>query len=147
MARLNRPVAYEPTTATLDRLYIFSIRFESGMEVVKIGKSSGKSSLDRMLQIQRDYFNKYRCTFICRIVRDRECEEAFKYETALHSFFKEYRYTPKTAFSGSTELFCISLDAAKEAYEYILDNGIDSLKDFEYDPSGYKETEPDNLLF
>jgi len=144
MARLNRPVAYEPTTATLDRLYIFSIRFESGMEVVKIGKSSGKSSLDRMLQIQRDYFNKYRCTFICRIVRDRECDDVFSKESMLHRFFKEYQYKPHTAFDGSTELFVIGLDEAKMAYKAVLDG--ENLDEYEYDPEIFK-AEVDNLLF
>ena len=142
LTRPNRDI----NVPLVNRLYIFSIRFESGMEVVKIGKSSGKSSLDRMLQIQRDYFNKYRCTFICRIVRDRECEDVFKYETELHRFFEEYKYKPKIPFDGSTELFCIPIEAAKEAYMFLLDNGLGSLDNYEYDPEVYKE-EVDELPF
>ena len=143
--KLNRPNR-DINVSLVNRLYIFSIRFESGMEVVKIGKSSGKSSLDRMLQIQRDYFNKYRCTFICRIVRDRECEDVFKYETELHRFFEKYQYKAKIPFDGSTELFCISDLVAREAYDYLTKEGLGALSDFVYDPEVYKE-EVDELPF
>jgi len=130
----------------IERLYLFSIRFESGMECVKIGKSSGSSSLDRMLQIQRDYFNRNRCTFICRIVRDRPIDkDVFKYESALHRFFEDYRYRPKIAFDGSTELFNINKEEAIEAYEYLLDNRYEALDSYSYEPTT-KECE-DSLPF
>lgn len=145
MAKLSRPGRYTPEAAQ-DRVYLLDITFASGMKCIKIGKSSGKSSLDRMLQIQRDYYNKYRVTFICNIKRDRPVDDAFKVETALHKFFQDYKYTPKIAFDGSTELFVISIEAAVEAYEYILENGVDSLKDYEYDPEVYRE-EVDELPF
>ena len=124
---------------SLRRVYLLDITFKSGMKVIKIGVSSGKSSLDRMLQIQRDYYNKYRVTFICNIKRDRAVEDAFKAETALHKFFQDYKYTPKIAFDGSTELFCIYPEAAVEALEYILENGVNALQDFVYDPEVYEE--------
>jgi len=131
----------------IDRLYLFDIVLPSGMKVVKIGKSSGKSSLDRMLQIQRDYYNKNRSTFICHIKRDRPIEEdVFKYEAELHRFFKDYQYTPKVVFDGSTECFCVYIDAAVEAMEYLLDNGLGSLDEFEYDPEVYTPKE-DSLPF
>lgn len=145
MAKLTRMTTHtvEPKQ---DRVYLLDITFASGMKVVKIGKSSGKSSLDRMLQIQRDYYNKYRVTFICNIKRDRAVEDAFKVETALHKFFQDYKYTAKIPFDGSTELFCISIEAATEAYEYILENGVGSLEEYEYNPEVYKE-EVDELPF
>lgn len=130
-----------------ERLYIFHIKFDSGMEVVKIGKSSGDNSVDRMLQIQRDYFMRNRCTFICKIKRDRVVpENVFQYETVLHHFFKDYQYTPKSSFDGSSELFAIPLDAAVDVYEYLLENGLDSLDGMEFDPSNYYEEE-DQLPF
>lgn len=145
MAKLNRPCEYT-TESKQDRVYLLDITFASGMKCVKIGKSSGKSSLDRMLQIQRDYYTKYRVTFICNIKRDRVVEDAFKVETDLHRFFQGYKYTPKIAFDGSTELFNISIEAATEAYEYILENGVGSLEVYEYNPEVYKE-EVDELPF
>lgn len=126
----------------VERLYIFEITFATGMQVVKIGKSSGSSSLDRMLSIQRDYYHKYRTTFLCRIKRDRVVEKGvFQKETELHNFFKEFQYRPKAAFDGSTELFCVPLDSAVEAYEWILDGN--SLDDYEYE---LPESEPEDQL-
>lgn len=145
MAKLNRPSKYA-TEPKQDRVYLLDITFASGMKVVKIGKSSGSSSLDRMLQIQRDYYNKYRVTFICNIKRDRPVEDAFKAETALHKFFQDYKYTAKIAFDGSTELFVIPIQAAVEALEHILEKGIESLEGYEYDPEVYRE-EVDELPF
>lgn len=145
MAKLSRPGRYTPE-APQDRVYLLDITFASGMKCIKIGKSSGKSSLDRMLQIQRDYYNKYRVTFICNIKRDRPVDDAFKVETALHRFFQDYKYTAKVPFDGSTELFCIYPEAAVEALEYILENGVDSLREYEYDPKVYEE-EVDKLQF
>lgn len=113
------------------RLYILEITFESGMKVVKIGKSSGCNSVDRMFKIQRDYFNKYRTTFLCKIKRDRECEDVFTKETELHRFFKEFQYKPKMPFDGSTELFVIPVESAIEAYEWILDGN--SLDEYVYE--------------
>lgn len=140
--RLNRPSRYDNgTSSNLDRLYLLDITFASGMKCVKIGKSSGKSSLDRMLQIQRDYYNKYRTTFICSIKRDRPVDNVFSLETALHRFFSEYQYRPKIPFDGSTELFAIPIEAAVDAYEYLLENGVDSLNEYEYNPDNYKEEE------
>ena len=115
----------------VERLYLLDITFESGMKVVKIGKSSGKHSIDRMLQIQRDYFKKYRTTFLCRIKRDREVKkDVFKIEAELHRFFSDFRYTAKIPFDGSTELFAIPIESAIEAYEWLLDGN--SLDDYEY---------------
>jgi hypothetical protein len=145
MAKLNRPCLHT-TEPKQDRVYLLDITFASGMKCIKIGKSSGKSSLDRMLQIQRDYYNKYRVTFICNIKRDRPVDDAFKVESELHKFFQDYKYTPKVPFDGSTELFCIPIEAATEVYEYILENGVDSLKEYKYDPEVYRE-EIDELPF
>lgn len=145
MAKLSRPRVYS-SEPKQDRVYLLDITFASGMKCIKIGKSSGKSSLDRMLQIQRDYYNKYRVTFICNIKRDRPVDDAFKVETALHKFFQDYKYTPKIAFDGSTELFCIYPEAAVEALEHILENGVGSLLGYEYNPEVYRE-EVDELPF
>ena len=145
MTKLSRPGRYTPE-ATQDRVYLLDITFASGMKCVKIGKSSGKDSLDRMLQIQRDYYNKYRVTFICNIKRDRAVDDAFRIESELHKFFQDYRYTAKIPFDGSTELFVINIEAAVEAYEYILENGVGSLEGYEYNPEVYKE-EVDELPF
>jgi len=105
------------------RLYLFDITLKSGLKVVKIGVASHNSSVDRMFQVNRDYFMKYRESFRCTIKRDREvpADKCFQMETILHKFFKDYQYTPKVRFDGSTELFCIPLSDAVQAYEAVIE--------------------------
>jgi hypothetical protein len=119
----------------------------SGMKCVKIGVRSGSNSVDRMMQVNRDIFNKYRCTAMIRIQRDKALDykkEAFRIESMLHRFFKDYRYTPKKVFDGSTELFCIEVQAAKDALDFALEGN--NLDEYSYEPKEYEEDE-DNLNF
>ena len=105
------------------RLYLFNIEMPSGMKCVKIGVASHESSLDRMMTVNRSIFQKYRCTAKIGIARDREvpADKCFKYETILHHFFKDYQYTPPVKFDGSTELFAIPIEDAKQALEAVIE--------------------------
>jgi len=135
------------SNSSIDRLYLLLIEMPSGMKVVKIGKASGSSSLDRMMQINRDIFNKYRCTAKIQIKRDRPIDkDVFKYEAELHKFFKDYKYNPKVAFDGSSECFVIYEEAAVSVYEHIIEHGLGSLDDFYYEPLDYVKPQ-DNLSF
>jgi hypothetical protein len=119
----------------------------SGMKCIKIGVSSGSNSVERMMQINRGIFNKYRCTAMIRIQRDRPLDsrkEAFRLESMLHRFFKDYRYTHKETFDGSTELFSVYIQAAKDALDFALDGN--NLDEYNYDPLDYEEDE-DHLPF
>ena len=85
--------------------------------------ASGSSSVDRMFQVNRDYFMKTRTSFACTIKRDREVpgDKCFQLESTLHRFFKSYQYEGKVKFDGCTELFCIPLEDAVMAYEAVIE--------------------------
>ena len=110
--------------AKKQRLYIMSIELPSGMCVVKIGKASGESSKERMLQINGSIFDKFRCTAKISIKRDREvpADKVFEYETILHRFFSAYRYDTTHKFDGVTECFVLPSDCedAITAYELVI---------------------------
>ena len=105
------------------RLYLLEITMPSGMKCVKIGKASGGSSVNRMMEICLDIYQKFRTTPMIKIKRDREvpADKVFKYEAMLHRYFKEYQYVPTTKFSGSTELFAIPVDDAVQAFEAAIE--------------------------
>lgn len=105
------------------RLYIMEIELPSGMKVVKIGKASGHSSKERLLQINGSIFDKFRCTAKMSLKRDREVpyDDVFKYETILHRFFANYTYEHKTKFDGITECFTIPVEDAVQAYEAVIE--------------------------
>jgi len=113
----------------MDRVYVLKIklRCDEPKYVYKIGKTStGKynkrSSIDRVLEIQRSYYQKYRYTFFCEIKRDRATENAFEIETKLHQMFKEYSFyvSPEKSFDGSTELFDIEEHKILKAFDELL---------------------------
>ena len=110
--------------AKKQRLYIMSIELPSGMCVVKIGKASGESSKERMLQINGSIFDKFRCTAKISIKRDREvpADKVFEYERILHDFFSNYRYDSPHKFDGVTECFVLPEDSsdAITAYELVI---------------------------
>ena len=127
------------------RLYILDIELPSGMKVVKIGKASGSSSKDRMLQINGSIFDKFRCTAKIAIKRDREvdADHVFRFENTLHKFFSNYQYDTKHKWDGCTECFCVPLEDVVQAYELVVE-GVEP--DFVYQMPSTKEAE-DSLPF
>lgn len=110
--------------AKVDRLYLMEIWMdEFEQAVIKIGKASGKDSVERMLQIIRSYHKVYRKTPAVKIVRDREVTDVFKKETELHQYFSDKRANCEKSFSGSTEVFHIGKDEAIEKYEEVIGVG------------------------
>jgi len=107
-----------------------NIVLPSGLTVVKIGKSSGHSSKERMQQINGSIFDKFRTTAMISIKRDREVPSdlVFKYETTLHHFFADYQYNTPHKFSGSTETFVIPLEDAVMAYEAVISGEVPDFK-------------------
>ena len=118
------------TPKAKQRLYLLSIEMPSGIILVKIGKASGASSKERMMQINSSIFDKFRCTAKISIKRDREVpdDKVFKYEAILHNFFSDYRYDTPHKFSGSSECFCIPLSEAVQAYEAVIEGQVPDFK-------------------
>ena len=108
------------------RLYLMEIVLPSGITVVKVGKASGNSSVNRMMQIVESIYNKFRKTPMIYIKRDQEVpiDMVFKYETILHQFFQNYQYQTKQKWSGCTEAFCVPLDDALIAFNLVCDGVV-----------------------
>jgi hypothetical protein len=114
-AVVNKP--YRGKRSSVDRLYLMEITVPGLGVVYKIGKASGHSSKDRMLQIVGSMFDVYRETPIVRIVRDRECSDVFAVETRCHRRLKEWQISVEKKWSGCTECFEISREDALKVYE------------------------------
>ena len=123
------------------RLYLMKITLPTGMEVIKVGVSSGVSSKERLLQICSGIYDKYRSTPMIKLLRDREvdADSVFKYETILHQYFADYRYKTKKVFDGVTEMFVIPPDDAIQAYMAVIEGQVPDNKYV------YREPEEDKL--
>lgn len=103
----------------VDRLYIMEIVVDD-TTVYKVGKASGHSSKQRMLQIIGSYFDAYRVTPVVKIVKDKEVTNVFEKETKCHHALAEWKFIPTKAFSGSTECFNVDKDKVLEVYKDVL---------------------------
>lgn len=106
----------------MNRVYIFKAKLDGSTQnyIYKIGKSSGKSSIDRLLQVQRDHFMKYRYMFFASIKRDKPCENAFEIETKLHQQFKGMKYYFDKKHDGFGEWFMCEEHELLKAYDELL---------------------------
>ena len=103
-----------------DRLYLIEFRDETGY-YIKCGKSSGKSSDDRLLYIITSYIKMSGgCSPYAKILRDVEVDNVFKRESEFHSLFKDRRHYPTHSVSGYTEMFKIDKEEALLAFDKIL---------------------------
>ena len=100
----------------VDRLYVMEI-VVGETTVYKVGKASGHSSKQRMLQIIGSYFDVYRKTPVVSIIKDKEVTNVFEKETKCHHALAEWQFTPEKAFSGSTECFNVSKEKVLEVYK------------------------------
>ncbi len=106
----------------MDRVYIIKQRLHDDNIncIFKIGKSSGKNSVDRMMQLIRSFFMKYRHTPEFVLKRDRECGSAFKIESALHKEFSQYKYYHSKPIDGKDEWFYMREDVLLKRYDQLL---------------------------
>ena len=103
----------------VDRLYVLEIMVGDTL-VYKVGKASGHSCKQRMLQIIGSYFDVYRVTPIIKVVKDKEVTNVFEKETKCHHTLAEWQFVPEKAFSGSTELFLVDKEKVLEVYNKIV---------------------------
>jgi hypothetical protein len=108
------------------RLYVMEITLPSGMTVVKVGKASGLSAKERMLQICGSIYDKTRRTPMIKIHRDREvpAEYVFTFETTLHRFFKLRQYKSKLVWDGVSECFVLPLDDVIQAFDLVIEGVV-----------------------
>ncbi len=106
----------------MHRVYIVKMKlYESNDNFIyKIGKSSDKRSVDRLMEVSRSFFQSYRYTPFCRLLRDRECENGFDIETKLHQHFKSTQYYFDKKFNGNTEFFLCREDELLKVYDELL---------------------------
>jgi len=104
-------------------LYVLRISIE-GKELVKVGVTCRDKIEDRVCEILVSIWKKYRIFPELYVKRYRTVDNVYGNETKLHKELEEYRYKTLHRFSGSTEVFDVSLDLVVEAYERLLDEAV-----------------------
>ena len=117
-------VKRKPIEAKKERLYLLEFVLE-GEVVIKCGKASGISSVDRFFTILTDIHKYYRYVPSARILRDVECEDVFTLEAKFHSMFQDKRFYPMYEFTGYTECFSLTEEEAMLAFDKIVGEPLD----------------------
>lgn len=85
--------------------------------VYKIGMTTNPRATDRLMEIVRSYYNKYRETPIAKILRYRSCDNVFQVEAMLHRYFSDYQSEFEHKFDGCTECFDIDEETVLDIYD------------------------------
>lgn len=89
-------------------VYILKVQLATGQVLYKIGVSKEKRHMDRMMEVLKDFFIKYRYVPFTSMKRFRVFPDAYEVERLLHTRYKDCRHTFDKKFCGSTEFFEIS---------------------------------------
>ena len=104
------------------RLYVLKFILDDGTVLHKVGMCNSDRSTDRMMEILRDFFIKYRYVPRCEMRRDKKTIAPLLLEKHMHSLLDEWSYSFDKKFNGSTEFF-------SDIDESIL---LDYLDNFDY---------------
>lgn len=103
-------------------LYMLLIILDDGTQFIKIGITS-RSIASRTLEILGSFFQVYRYFPYVKPIRFTNVADYKAKELELHKFLSYCSYTPDYRFDGSTELFSLQVDEAKDLYKHINKEG------------------------
>jgi len=104
---MNKNIFKELGTKTTNENVVYIMKFvlEDGSTLYKIGVTHYKREVERMLEILKSFFVKYRYTPMCKLMRFKRFTNAYSTEKILHQDLANYKFTFDKPFSGSTEFF------------------------------------------
>jgi len=98
-------------------VYILKVQLATGQVLYKIGVSKKRRHMDRMMEVLKDFFIKYRYVPFTSMKRFRVFPDAYEVERLLHARYKYCNHKFDKKFCGSTEFFSIS-DECELTEEY-----------------------------
>ena len=89
----------------IGRIYVLRIVLPDETIVHKIGITRSDRSTDRMMEILRSWFTKFRFVPFTEMRLDMKCQNAQMLETYIHKILKSQAFIPNEKVSGGTEMF------------------------------------------
>ena len=87
------------------RIYIIKMVLPDGCIVHKIGMTHSNRATDRMMEILRSWFTRYRFVPYSELRLDMECNYPGDLEKHIHRILKSKRFEPDEKVEGGTEMF------------------------------------------
>ena len=93
------------TRQGVGRVYVLKLVLPDQTVLHKIGMTNSNRVTDRMMEILRSWFVKYRYVPYCELRKDMECGFPKELEHLLHRIFHRKRWEAPYSTDGSTEMF------------------------------------------
>jgi len=93
------------TRQDIGRLYVIKMILPDDTVVHKIGMTNSNRSTDRMMEILRSWFSKYRFTPYAELRLDMETGYPRQLEAFIHKVLWKHQFIPNMPVEGHTEMF------------------------------------------
>lgn len=87
------------------RIYVIRMELPDGYIVHKIGMCNSNRSVDRMLEILRSWFMRFRFIPYCELKLDMECNCPKELEAHIHKILGHQQFHPHMKVDGGCEMF------------------------------------------
>lgn len=94
------------TRRDVGRIYVIRMELPDGLVVHKIGMTNSHRSADRMMEILRSWFQRFRFVPYSELKLDMNTGYPKELESHIHKILKHKQFTPHMKVSGGTEMFC-----------------------------------------
>lgn len=88
------------------RIYVIRMELPDGLIVHKIGIVHTDRTLDRMMEILRSWFSRFRFVPYSELRLDMATSYPKELEAHLHNMLQHKRFIPHMKVNGGTEMFC-----------------------------------------
>ncbi len=93
----------------IGRIYVIKMVLPGNYVVHKIGITNSNRATDRMMEILRSWFTKFRFVPYSELRLDMECHNPEYLEQYIHRILRVNQFIPSEKVSGGTEMF-VDLD-------------------------------------
>lgn len=90
---------------SIGRIYVIRLNLPDGTTVHKIGMCYSPRSTDRMMEVLRSWFIKYRFVPYAELKLDMACQQASSLESYIHKILEPNAFIPNEKVDGGTEMF------------------------------------------
>jgi len=123
----------------IGRVYVIKMILPGDVVIHKIGMCSSNRSTDRMMEILRSWFTKFRFVPYTELKLDMETGRPKELEEHIHKILEHKQFIPNEKVSGGTEMF-IDIDEFRviQFLKHCNDNTFD-------EPTGLSKIDYKNL--
>ena len=90
---------------SIGRVYVIRMVLPGDVVIWKIGMCNSNRATDRMMEILRSWFNKYRFVPYTELKLDMETSHPKEIEQHIHGILAHKKFDPDHKVSGGTEMF------------------------------------------